>query len=175
MPRKTPPPLAPPRAIFVEREPLEVFRYPADMTGAGPKPAFDVLLAVLPRPGARGIYGTFRLREGPPEYYACATRLPSDPKEVEDLERGVIPGGLYVRRIFLGDWRTMIVDIPGHFERMVEEYHHDLTRPSIECYRGTTELQLYLPVSDRAPRSPGPEAPRARARVRSGPRSSSTS
>lgn len=154
MGRRSPPELAPPRAFFVEREAVDVFRYPADMTGAGPKPAFDVVLSTVPKAEERGIYGTFLLTEGAPEYYACAERLPSDPSRYDHLENGTIPGGLYVRRIFLGDWRKMISDIPGHFHRLVEEYHHDAARPSIERYRGDRELQLFLPVLDRKERTP---------------------
>jgi hypothetical protein len=154
MPRARTAELPPPKAFFVDREDVEVFRYPADMTGAGPKPAFDVLVSTLPRMPERGCYGTFRLREGPPEYFACAERLPSDPPKYAGLESGIIPGGLYVRRIFFGDWRQAIGDIPGHFERLVREYHNEPTRPSIEYYRGDNELQLFLPVVDRKARSP---------------------
>jgi hypothetical protein len=146
--------LAPPKAFFVERDAVDVFRYPADMTGAGPKPAFDVLLATLPHLLDRGIYGTFRARDGPPEYYACAQRLPSDPASYRHLETGTILGGLYVRRVYLGDWRLAIQDIPGNFHRLVDEFSHDATRPSIEFYRGDTELQLFLPVRDRTARPP---------------------
>jgi hypothetical protein len=143
--------LSPPIAKFVEREPIPVFRFPADMTGAGPKPAFEVLMATLPKAIGREIYGTFQLRDGPPEYFACATRLPSDPSKLSDLDTGVIPGGLYVRRVFVGDWRDHITDIPRHFQRMVEEFHHDISRPSIELYGGS-DLQLFLPIMNRNPR-----------------------
>jgi hypothetical protein len=153
VPRKPSNELPPPQAIFELRTELEVFRYRADMTGAGPKPAFDVLLSTLPRVRDRGIFGTFQLRDGPPEYFACAERLPTDPARYRDLETGVLPGGLYVRRIFLGDWQRMVEDIPGHFEHMVQEFHHDLRRPSIERYVGDRELQLYLPVRDRKERT----------------------
>ncbi|HEV8050159.1 MAG TPA: hypothetical protein VGP88_06155 [Thermoplasmata archaeon] len=154
MPRKPAPELAPPTASFVERNEVEVFRFPADMTGAGPKPAFDVLLSTLPRVMERDIYGTFQARDGPAEYFACATRLPSDLPHYPDLATGTVPGGLYVRRIYLTDWRRMIPDIPGIFHRLVDEFHHDAKRPSIEFYRGDNELQLLLPVLDRKERSP---------------------
>ncbi len=150
----------PPVAVFVERRPVPVFRYPADMTGAGPKPAFDVLMSALPRPKDREIYGTFLLREGPPEYFACGARRPDDPAEIEDLSSGVVPGGLYVRRVFLGDWRNHLEDIPGHFQRMVQEFHHDASRPSLELY-GSRDLQLFLPVTDRGPRAAVPPRPAA--------------
>ncbi|MCI4323481.1 MAG: hypothetical protein L3K03_05600 [Thermoplasmata archaeon] len=143
--------LPPPVAMFVERKPVPVFRYPADMTGAGPKPAFEALMASLPSTMDREIYGTFLLRDGPPEYFACATRHPDDPEKYSHLDSGVIPGGLYVRRIFLGDWRDHITDLPRHFQRMVEEFHHDASRPSIELY-GPGRLQLFLPTIDRLPR-----------------------
>lgn len=154
MRRKPAPELAPPRALFVERDEVDVFRYLADMTGAGPKPAFDVLFSTLPNGIDRKCFGTFRAREGPPEYYACAERLPTDPATYDDLESGTIPGGLYVRRIYLGNWRAAIQDIPDNFRRLVEEFHPDPTRPSIEWYRGDNELQLLLPVLDRESRSP---------------------
>jgi hypothetical protein len=143
--------LPPPAAMFVERKPISVFRYPADMTGAGPKPAFEALMASLPSTADREIYGTFLLRDGPPEYFACATRNPDDPAKYDHLDSGVIPGGLYVRRIFLGDWREHIPDIPGHFHRMADEFHHDPSRPSIEIY-GLRDLQLFLPTVDRLTR-----------------------
>jgi|HubBroStandDraft_3_1064219.scaffolds.fasta_scaffold103888_2 hypothetical protein len=159
MRRKPAPEFAPPTASWVEREAVDVFRYPADMTGAGPKPAFDVLLSTLPDVMDRGIYGTFRVREGPPEYFACAQRLPTDPPAYPDLQAGTIPGGLFVRRIYLGDWRLTIPDIPRHFHRLVAEYHHDPGRPSIEWYRGDNELQLLLPVLDRKERPPAAVPP----------------
>ena len=152
MARKPTPELAPPKASFVERDEVEVFRYPADMTGAGPKPAFDVLMSTLPNAMGREIFGTYRAREGPPEYYACARRLPSDPARYKDLETGTIPGGLYVRRVYLADWRSLIPEIPGSFHRLIEEFHHDSARPSIEFYRGDNELHLLLPVLDRKER-----------------------
>jgi hypothetical protein len=143
--------VSPPAAMFVERKPVTVFRYPADMTGAGPKPAFEALMATLPRAPDREIYGTFLLRDGPPEYFACATRGPEDAASYKHLDTGVIPGVLYVRRIFLGDWRDHIMDIPRHFQHMVEEFHHDASRPSIELY-GPRDLQLFLPTINRIPR-----------------------
>jgi hypothetical protein len=151
MARKVRPELSPPIATFVERKSLAVFRYPADMTGAGPKPAFEALMAALPTASGREIYGTFLPREGPPEYYACATRLPGDRPKYDHLETSVMPGGLYVRRVFLGDWRLHVTDIPGHFQRMVKEFHHDASRPSIELY-GPSDLQLFLPAIDRVRR-----------------------
>jgi hypothetical protein len=153
---KAAPEIVPPQATFVEREPVEVFRYPADMTGAGPKPAFDVLLSTLPNVRDRGIYGTFMPREGRAEYFACAQRLPSDPPRYHDLTTGAIAGGLYVRRIYLTDWRPMIPHIPENFHRLVDEFHYDATRPSIEYYRGDRELHLLLPVLDRKDRAPPP-------------------
>jgi hypothetical protein len=152
MARKPSPELAPPKALFVEREEVEVFRTAADMTGAGPKPAFELLFSSLPRPEARECYGTYRARDGPPEYYACAGRLASDPATYRGLETGSIPGGLYVRRIYPGDWRRMIEEIPGQFQRFLAEFHHDVSRPSIEFYVGDHELQLFLPVLDRGSR-----------------------
>src|SRR5579862_5067085 len=128
MARKRTPELAPPAATFVEREEVEVFRYRADMTGAGPKPAFDVLVSTLPKMMERGCYGTYRLTEDAPEYFACAERLATDPARYAHLETGRIPGGLYVRRIYLGDWRQMIHEIPGNFLRLVREFHQDSER-----------------------------------------------
>lgn len=138
----------------MDRKAVEVFRYPADMTGAGPRPAFDVLAAVLPHIRARGCYGTYRARDGPPEYFACAERLPSDPDRYPDLESGTIPGGLYVRRVLIGDWRQMISEIPRNFQRLVQEFPVDRSRPSIEYYRGDHELELLVPVLDRRAISP---------------------
>lgn len=142
----------PPIAVFVVRKPVPVFRFPADMTGAGPKPAFEALMSTLPGTMDRQVYGTCLLRDGPPEYFACASQLPDDPETFEHLSCGVIPGGLYVRRIFLGDWRDHVIDIPHHFQRMVEEFHHDAARPSIELY-DARNLQLFLPTLDRISRS----------------------
>jgi hypothetical protein len=154
MRRKPAPELAPPKAAFVEREELAVFRYPADMTGAGPTPAFDVIVSTVPNLLDRGIYGTFLARDGPPEYYACAERLLSDPPNYRGLETGTILGGLYVRRIYLGDWRKRIEDIPVNFHRLMAEFHHDPARASIELYRSDNELHLFLPVLDWKERSP---------------------
>jgi len=143
---------------FVELQELPVLRVKADMSGKGPKAAFDLLESRLPTLKGRRFYGSFRVTPLGEEYYACVARVDTDDPERLKLETGTIPGGWYARRK-LRDWEAKIHELPRLFEEMARTHDVDASRPSLEFYRSSTELHLIVPVRSppRRPSSPPAE------------------
>jgi hypothetical protein len=134
---------------FVERAEVPVLRVKADVEGSGPPGAFAQLESKLPTLRGRRFYGTFRLKDGVEEYYACVERIARDDPLAWEVETGVIPGGLYLRRRLVGS-EEHIPHLPRLFREMIESSDLDDQRPSVEFYRSQTELQLLLPVRSRS-------------------------
>jgi hypothetical protein len=135
---------------YVERSPTEVLRVRADMKGSGPAGAMRLLESKLPSLKGRKFYGAFRLLEDGEEYFACVERLAEDDPARIDVDLGVLPGGLFVRRK-LTDWEKIIASgkLGAHFEELIRTHEFDVSRPEIEFYRSMSELHLLLPVLSR--------------------------
>jgi len=134
--------------IYVELTDIPVLRIRADMKGDGPRAAFDRLESKLPTLKGRRFYGTFQVLEDGEEYFACVELIGTDDPTSMQVERGVIPGGLYARRKLM-DWQNKISSLPTLFEEMVGDHDVDPGRPSVEFYRSQKELHLLLPVRSR--------------------------
>jgi hypothetical protein len=136
-------------ATYVEVHEFPVMRVKADMKGKGPSAAFELLESKLPTLKGRKFYGSFRDTPNGEEYYACVVLVDTDDPAEMQLETGVIPGGMYVRRK-IPDWEKAIRNgqLPHLFRELMQAYAGDIdpTRPQLEFYRGQDELQLLVPV-----------------------------
>jgi hypothetical protein len=142
--------------VFVERQDTPVLRVRADFKGAGPAEAMRTLEAKLPTLKGRKFYGIYRETASGEEYYACVERIVSDDPGSMQVEEGVIPGGLFVRRKLV-DWEKIIADgnLPREAHSLETAYDSDPTRFTIEYYRSHTELHLMVPVKSRGPATTG--------------------
>jgi len=129
---------------------MPVLRVKADMEGKGPAAAFNLLESKLPTIKGRKFYGTFQFTPDGEEYYACVVRIDSDDPGKMQLETGVIPSGLYVRRKLM-DWEKNLSKLAILFEEMARTYDVDRKRPSLEFYRSQAEMHLFLPVRSQIP------------------------
>ncbi len=134
----------------VELQEMPVLRVKADMKGKGPAAAFNLLESKLPTIQGRKFYGTFQFTPDGEEYYACVVRIDSDDPGKMQLETGVIPGGLYVRRKLM-DWEKNLSKLASLFEEMARTHDVDRKRPSLEFYRSQAEMHLFLPVRSQIP------------------------
>ncbi len=135
---------------YVELQEMPVLRVKADMKGKGPAAAFNLLESKLPTIKGRKFYGTFQFTPDGEEYYACVVRIDSDDPGKMQLETGVIPGGLYVRRKLM-DWEKNLSKLAILFEEMARTHDVDRKRPSLEFYRSQAEMHLFLPVRSQIP------------------------
>jgi len=135
---------------YVEVQEMPVLRVKADMEGKGPAAAFNLLESKLPTIKGRKFYGTFQFTPDGEEYYACVVRIDSDDPGKMQLETGVIPSGLYVRRKLM-DWEKNLSKLAILFEEMARTYDVDRKRPSLEFYRSQAEMHLFLPVRSQIP------------------------
>ncbi len=78
-------------------------------------------------------------------YKASVAIQPDDnPKEL-GLEAGLIPSGKYLSEK-MNDWRQHIAEIGPRFMAMAAKNDVDNSRPSIEFYKSSKVLILYLPI-----------------------------
>jgi hypothetical protein len=125
----------------VSLDPIEVMYVVAEGGPQGAPAAFDVLESRLQNLRGRKFYGTF-LRG---EYRACVAIQPGDDPRALGLATWTIPGGKFERRK-LTDWQDRIPEIGATFISMAREFDAEESRPSVEFYRSTRELVLFLPV-----------------------------
>ena len=142
---------------LIELKDIHVIRVRADMKGKGPSAAFNLLESRLPSLKGRRFYGTFRmLSNGEEEYYACVEMVDEDDPKAMQLDTGLIPGGVYVRRRVMG-WEKVVREgrLPALFGRFAASYEpyidHEEIRPSIEFYRSHEELLMLMPVRKDTP------------------------
>ncbi|MDE1820445.1 MAG: hypothetical protein KGJ23_11965 [Euryarchaeota archaeon] len=143
---------------FVERKDMPVLRVRADMRGAGPPAAFDLLESKLPTLKGRHFYGAFRPVEGGEEYYACVEQVSTDEPLTMQIETGTLPGGTYVRRKLLGE-EAKVAAFAKNFPQMVKAYATDPERPQLEYYRSEKEWHLLVPVRSRRERASSESPP----------------
>lgn len=132
---------------YVQLQEIPVMRVKADMNGAGPSGAMELLESKLPSLKGRKFYGCFRELPDGEEYYACVARIDTDDPNRMQLDTGVIPGGMYARRK-VQNWEKVIRDgqLPQLMQDFTQAHDIDPSRPSLEFYRSQAELLLFVPV-----------------------------
>lgn len=129
----------------VERRDVPVLFVRTELEPAALRRAWDDLESRL---GLRGRHfvGAFDPLTG--EYRACAEERPGDDAEMLGLERGVLPGGAYLRARLRGEPPAVYDRIRPTFEKLTEAASPDPTRPSLELYRRRDLIDLLLPVDE---------------------------
>ena len=109
---------------------------------SGAPAAFTALEAPLKSLKGRRFYGTYLAGE----YRACVAIEPGDNPAALGLASWTIPGGKFEKRK-LKDWQSRLPEIGATFIAMAREFDADESRPSVEFYRSSRELVLFLPVN----------------------------
>jgi len=126
-------------------EPIHVMFVKAVGGTSGAPHAFDTLESKLPSLRGRKFYATYDPLTK--EYRACVQTLPGEEAKSFGLESGTIPGGKFVKKK-VTDWQSKIPQLPGIVYEMATGRRVDPTRPTVEFYRSSSELILYLPVQE---------------------------
>ena len=108
---------------------------------SGAPAAFHALESPLKGVKGRKFYGTYLAGE----YRACVALQPDDDPAALGLATWRIPGGKFEKRKLM-DWQSRLPEIGATFIAMAAEFDADESRPSVEFYRSTRELILFLPV-----------------------------
>ncbi len=109
---------------------------------SGAPAAFHALEAPLKSLKGRRFYGTYLAGD----YRACVAIEPGDNPVALGLATWTIPGGKFEKRKLM-DWQSRLPDIGATFIAMAREFDADESRPSVEFYRSSRELVLFLPVN----------------------------
>ena len=104
--------------------------------------AWDELEAVVTLRGRR-FYGAFDAVAN--DYRACVEVREGD-EIVPGLESGTLPGGRYLRARLHGDPPGVYERIARTFDELVRQAKPDESRPSLEYYRRSDEIDLLLPI-----------------------------
>lgn len=105
------------------------------------KDAFRQLEAPMKSLRGRKFFGTYYKGI----YKASSSIIEKDDPEAMGFKTEIIPGGKYLCEKMDG-WQTKTNEIGPWFSAMASKYDVDDARPSIEFYRSTRELFLYLPL-----------------------------
>jgi hypothetical protein len=124
-------------------DPIEVMAVKAIGGTNGAKAAFDLLESKLSSLKGRRFYGTYN--PFTQEYRACVKKEQGEDAASLGLEEWKLPGGSFAMTK-LDEWQSKMAEIPKIFDKMAAENDVDTTRPSVEFYRSSRELLLYLPV-----------------------------
>lgn len=128
----------------VERKPIAVmFRRTTDTQEAITRTWAEVEAGVGSLKG-RKFFGAFDATTR--EYWVCVKREERDDPGALGLEEGVLPGGRYVRVRLKGDPPAVYGLIRPAFARLWERSDADPSRPSIEFYRRSDQIDLLLPI-----------------------------
>jgi hypothetical protein len=129
-------------ATLVTRDETPVLFVRAVGGVGGARAAWDRLEATVGSLRGRQFFGAFD--PGSSEYRACVQIV----EEEDDLglERGVLPGGSYLRARIRGAPPELYERIPTTFAVLAARADPDGTRPSLEYYRRYDEIDLLLPV-----------------------------
>jgi DNA gyrase inhibitor GyrI len=129
---------------LTEREDTPVMFLRAAGGLAGVKEAWEDLEARLGSTRQRKFFGAFEPASG--DYRACVPRRVDDDPAALGLEVDVLPGGSYLRARLRGEPPAVYERIGPTFVEMAKSAHGDSSRPSIEFYRRSDEIDLLLPV-----------------------------
>jgi hypothetical protein len=128
--------------VTVTLDDIDVMCVVAPGGPSGAPAAFHTLEAPLKSLKGRRFYGTYLAGE----YRACVAIEPGDDPAALGLATWTIPGGKFEKRK-LADWQSRLPDIGAMFIAMAREFDADESRPSVEFYRSSRELVLFLPVN----------------------------
>jgi hypothetical protein len=127
--------------VVASLDDIDVMCVVADGGPCGAPAAFRALEAPLKSLKGRRFYGTFLAGE----YRACVAIQPGDDPAALGLATWRIPGGKFEKRKLM-DWQNRLSEIGATFIAMAREFDADESRPSVEFYRSSRELLLFLPV-----------------------------
>lgn len=128
-------------AAVVEREGVPImFKRVADEQESITRGMAEVEEAV----GLRGRKYFGAVSEG--EYWVCVQIREGDDPAAFGLERGVLPGGRYVRVRLVGEPPGVYRQIAPTFRELARRPDRDPERPKIEFYRRRDEIDLLLPI-----------------------------
>jgi predicted transcriptional regulator YdeE len=91
----------------------------------------------------RRFYGAFDPAAN--DYRACVEVREGD-ELVPGLDSGTLPGGRYLRARLRGDPPAVYEWIAPTFDELTRQAKADVSRPSLEYYRRTDEIDLLLPI-----------------------------
>jgi DNA gyrase inhibitor GyrI len=129
---------------LTEREDTPVMFLRAAGGLAGVKEAWEELEARLGSTRQRKFFGAYEPASG--DYRACVERRDDDDPAAFGLEVDVLPGGSYLRARLRGEPPAVYERIGPTFVEMAKSAPGDSSRPSIEFYRRSDEIDLLLPV-----------------------------
>ncbi len=127
----------------VERDEFKVMFLRADDTQVSIDRGWRRLETLVELRG-RKFYGAFH--ETPAEYWVCAELQDGDDPETLGLERGVLPGGKFLRERLRGAPPAIYRRIKPAFDALMKEAVPDESRPSLEFYRRRDEIDCLLPI-----------------------------
>jgi len=98
--------------------------------------------------GTRGrrFYGAMHTPSG--EYWVCVEAKKDDDPAALGLESGTLPGGRYMRARLKGEPPAIYDQIAPTFNALERVVTPDPTRPEIEFYRHSNEIDLLVPLLD---------------------------
>lgn len=107
--------------------------------------AFQQIESKLQTLRGRRFYGvTFRRPEGLEYFAGLVPESGEEPRQL-GLPTLEIPAGSWARTRLQG-WADKIDQIPALVEALVEEYGFDRSRPVMEYYRSSREMDVLVPV-----------------------------
>ena len=107
--------------------------------------AFQRLEARLPAPRGRKLYGVARAAGCAMEYHAGVVAEDDGEGARLGLPEMTIPAGPYARTTLM-QWEERKAEIPAIVDFMIESVDHDPSRPVLELYSTSFELQVLVPV-----------------------------
>jgi predicted transcriptional regulator YdeE len=130
---------------FVDLPELRLLAAKAETFPGGAPAAFERVENALPSLRGRKLYGVVYTKPEGVEYYAGV--VPEDEEEAERLGLPVltVPAGPYARANLM-HWEEHRDDIGPTVDQMIESVDYDPSRPVLEFYRTSFELQLLVPV-----------------------------
>jgi predicted transcriptional regulator YdeE len=130
---------------FVDLPELRLLVAQAETFPEGAAAAFERVESGLPTLRGRKLYGVVYTTPEGVRYYAGV--VPEDEQESERLGLPVltVPAGPYARANLM-HWEEHRDDIGPVVDQMIESVDYDPSRPVLEFYRSSFELQLHVPV-----------------------------
>ena len=130
---------------FVDLPELRLLAVKVETFPEGAPAAFQRVESALPSLRGRKLYGVvYNTSEGL-QYYAGVAAADEDESERLGLPVLTVPAGPYARANLM-HWEEHRDDIGPTVDHMIESVDYDPSRPVLEFYRSSFELQLLVPV-----------------------------
>ncbi len=81
-------------------------------------------------------------------YTVCTSVRDDDDPERLGLNRGILPGGTFLRGRLVGEPPAVYAHIGAGVQELLAATPTDATRPVVEYYRRHDEIELWVPVAD---------------------------